>query len=59
MKSGNSLSAIALQAQARVSARRSYDEPANTPDSYREYLKIRGASIQDPLVPEVRKSAGD
>jgi tetratricopeptide (TPR) repeat protein len=27
-------------------------------DSYREYLKIRGASKDDPLLPEVRKRAG-
>jgi eukaryotic-like serine/threonine-protein kinase len=26
--------------------------------SYREYLKIRGASTEDPLLPEVRKRAG-
>jgi len=27
-------------------------------DSYREYLKIRGNSTEDPLLPEVRKRAG-
>jgi serine/threonine protein kinase/tetratricopeptide (TPR) repeat protein len=27
-------------------------------DSYREYLKIRGASTEDPLLPEVRRRAG-
>jgi eukaryotic-like serine/threonine-protein kinase len=27
-------------------------------DSYREYLKIRGKSTEDPLLPEVRKRAG-
>ena len=27
-------------------------------DSYREYLKIRGNSTDDPLLPEVRKQAG-
>jgi hypothetical protein len=28
---------------------------ANFADSYREYLRIRGESTEDPLVPEVRK----
>jgi tetratricopeptide (TPR) repeat protein len=28
-------------------------------DSYREYLKIRGKSTEDPLLPEVRKRAGN
>jgi tetratricopeptide (TPR) repeat protein len=28
-------------------------------DSYREYLKIRGESKQDPLVPDVRKRVGN
>ncbi len=28
-------------------------------DTYREYLKIRGESTEDPLVPEVRKRVGD
>ncbi|HUE90060.1 MAG TPA: protein kinase [Vicinamibacterales bacterium] len=28
-------------------------------DSYREYLKIRGASTEDPLLPEVRRRAGN
>ncbi len=28
-------------------------------DSYREYLKIRGQSKEDPLLPEVRQRAGD
>ena len=28
-------------------------------DSYREYLKIRGKSIDDPLLPEVRRHAGN
>jgi tetratricopeptide (TPR) repeat protein len=32
---------------------------ASFADSYREYLKIRGASTEDPLVPEVRKRAGN
>jgi eukaryotic-like serine/threonine-protein kinase len=32
---------------------------ANFADSYREYLNIRGASTEDPLVPEVRKRAGN
>ncbi len=32
---------------------------ANFADSYREYLKIRGESKEDPLVPEVRKRAGN
>ena len=32
---------------------------ASFADSYREYLKIRGESVQDPLVPEVRKRAGN
>jgi len=27
-------------------------------DSYREYLKIRGTSTEDPLLPEVRRLAG-
>ena len=27
-------------------------------DAYREYLKIRGASTEDPLLPEVRRRAG-
>jgi eukaryotic-like serine/threonine-protein kinase len=27
-------------------------------DSYREYLKIRGESTEDPLVTEVRKRVG-
>ena len=27
-------------------------------DSYREYLKIRGASTEDPLLPDVRRRAG-
>jgi len=27
-------------------------------DSYQEYLKIRGSSTDDPLLPEVRKRAG-
>ena len=31
---------------------------AGAADSYREYLKIRGASKDDPLLPEVRKRAG-
>ena len=31
----------------------------NFADSYREYLKIRGESKEDPLVPEVRKRAGN
>jgi hypothetical protein len=31
---------------------------ASFADSYREYLKIRGASPDDPLVPEVRRRAG-
>ena len=31
---------------------------ASFADSYREYLKIRGQSKEDPLVPEVRKRAG-
>jgi serine/threonine protein kinase/tetratricopeptide (TPR) repeat protein len=32
---------------------------ANFADSYREYLNIRGQSQEDPLVPEVRKRAGN
>jgi tetratricopeptide (TPR) repeat protein len=28
-------------------------------DSYREYLKIRGASTEDPLVPDVKRRAGN
>jgi tetratricopeptide (TPR) repeat protein len=32
---------------------------ANFADSYREYLNIRGASTEDPLVPQVRKRAGN
>src|SRR5262249_25441927 len=32
---------------------------ASYADSYREYLKIRGNSTEDPLVPEVRKRAGN
>ncbi len=32
---------------------------ASFADSYREYLKIRGASKEDPLVPEVRKRIGN
>jgi len=32
---------------------------ASFADSYREYLKIRGASTEDPLVPQVRKRAGN
>jgi serine/threonine protein kinase/tetratricopeptide (TPR) repeat protein len=28
-------------------------------DSYREYLRIRGASTEDPLLPEIRKRAGN
>jgi eukaryotic-like serine/threonine-protein kinase len=32
---------------------------ASFADSYREYLKIRGASTEDPLEPEVRKRAGN
>ena len=28
-------------------------------DSYREYLKIRGASAEDPLLKEVRQRAGN
>ena len=32
---------------------------ANFAGSYREYLKIRGESKEDPLVPEVRKRAGN
>ena len=28
-------------------------------DAYREYLKIRGASTEDPLLPEVRRRAGN
>jgi len=28
-------------------------------DSYREYLKIRGKSTEDPLLPEVRRRAGN
>ena len=32
---------------------------ASFADSYREYLKIRGESKEDPLVPEVRKRAGN
>ena len=28
---------------------------ANFADSYREYLKIRGDSQEDPVVPEVRR----
>jgi eukaryotic-like serine/threonine-protein kinase len=31
---------------------------ARAADSYREYLKIRGASTEDPLLKEVRKRAG-
>jgi tetratricopeptide (TPR) repeat protein len=31
---------------------------ASAPDMYREYLKIRGASTDDPLVPEARRRAG-
>ncbi len=32
---------------------------ASFADSYREYLTIRGASTEDPLVPEVRKRVGN
>jgi eukaryotic-like serine/threonine-protein kinase len=32
---------------------------ASFADSYREYLKIRGASTEDPLVPDARKRAGN
>jgi tetratricopeptide (TPR) repeat protein len=28
-------------------------------DSYREYLKIRGASTEDPLVPDIRRRVGN
>jgi len=28
-------------------------------DSYREYLKIRGKSTEDPLLPQVRNRAGN
>ena len=31
----------------------------NYADSYRAYLKIRGQSVEDPLVPEVRKRIGN
>ena len=27
-------------------------------DSYREYIRIRGASTEDPLLPEVKRRAG-
>ncbi len=32
---------------------------ASFADSYREYLNMRGASTEDPLVPEVRKRVGN
>ena len=32
---------------------------ASYSDAYREYLGIRGASREDPLIPEVRRRAGD
>ena len=31
---------------------------AGSADSYREYLKIRGESKEDPLLPDVRRRAG-
>ena len=37
---------------------REANQTASFADSYREYLKIRGQSKEDPLVPEVRTRAG-
>jgi tetratricopeptide (TPR) repeat protein len=47
---------IAYYYQGRV--REGLKNPGFT-DSYREYLKIRGKSTEDPLLPQVRNRAGN
>jgi hypothetical protein len=47
---------IAYYYQGRV---REEMKTAHFADSYREYLKVRGESTEDPLVREVRKRVGN
>ena len=47
---------IVFYYQGRV---REQMKTASYADSYREHLKIRGASTEDPLVPDVRQRVGN